>query len=81
MGARGKGGETFEESFVPIPRPPGGILKGHPMSDEREVRPDPDALLKRVEQAERRQARGRLRVFFGMCPGVGKTYAMLEKAG
>ena len=51
------------------------------MSDEREVRPDPDALLKRVEQAERRRARGRLRVFFGMCPGVGKTYAMLEKAG
>ena len=25
-------------------------------------------------------ARGKLRVFFGMCPGVGKTYAMLSAA-
>ena len=26
------------------------------------------------------QRRGRLKVFLGMCPGVGKTYAMLEDA-
>lgn len=51
------------------------------MSDERESRPDPDALLRSIERVERRKSRGRLRVFFGMCPGVGKTYAMLEKAG
>lgn len=42
-------------------------------------RPDPDALLKRV-QSEREQARGQLKIFFGFAPGVGKTYAMLESA-
>jgi two-component system sensor histidine kinase KdpD len=45
------------------------------MSD---TRPDPDALLRRVERAEAK--RGRLKVFFGAAPGVGKTYAMLEAA-
>ena len=43
-------------------------------------RPDPDALLASLKQAEARQSRGRLKVFFGMAPGVGKTYAMLEAA-
>jgi two-component system sensor histidine kinase KdpD len=42
-------------------------------------RPDPDALLRRLATDERR-ARGRLKVFFGASPGVGKTYAMLESA-
>jgi two-component system sensor histidine kinase KdpD len=42
-------------------------------------RPDPDALLRRVSATEGR-TRGRLRVFFGASPGVGKTYAMLEAA-
>ena len=51
------------------------------MIDEHESRPDPDALLRSVTREEKRRERGRLRVFFGMCPGVGKTYAMLEKAG
>jgi len=41
-------------------------------------RPDPDALLARVQADEARQARGKLKIFFGMAPGVGKTYAMLE---
>jgi len=45
------------------------------------VRPDPDALLRRVERDEQAQRRGRLKVFFGAAPGVGKTYAMLEAAG
>jgi two-component system sensor histidine kinase KdpD len=40
-------------------------------------RPDPDALLRRVEEEERRAGRGRLTLFFGAAPGVGKTYAML----
>ena len=26
-------------------------------------------------------ARGKLAIFFGMAPGVGKTYAMLQAAG
>src|SRR5438045_3375510 len=45
-----------------------------------EKRPDPDALLKRVQAEEVRQAEGKLKVFFGANPGVGKTYAMLEAA-
>jgi two-component system sensor histidine kinase KdpD len=44
------------------------------------VRRDPDALLARVEEAERRAARGRLRIYFGASAGVGKTYAMLAAA-
>ncbi|MBI3373867.1 MAG: sensor histidine kinase KdpD [Betaproteobacteria bacterium] len=43
-------------------------------------RPDPDALLARVKREESRAGRGRLRVFFGACAGVGKTYAMLTAA-
>ncbi|HEX5044345.1 MAG TPA: sensor histidine kinase KdpD [Candidatus Polarisedimenticolaceae bacterium] len=43
-------------------------------------RPDPDALLRRVRQEEGERSRGRLRIFFGASPGVGKTYAMLEAA-
>jgi two-component system, OmpR family, sensor histidine kinase KdpD len=39
-------------------------------------RPDPDALLALVGK----QARGRLWVFLGAAPGVGKTYAMLARA-
>ncbi len=45
-----------------------------------EVRPDPDALLERVQREERGAARGRLKVFFGASAGVGKTYAMLGAA-
>jgi two-component system sensor histidine kinase KdpD len=37
------------------------------------TRPDPDALLREA----RKQARGRLKVYLGMAPGVGKTYEML----
>jgi two-component system sensor histidine kinase KdpD len=47
------------------------------MSDGRR---DPDELLREVEAAERRAKRGKLVVFFGAAPGVGKTYAMLEAA-
>jgi two-component system sensor histidine kinase KdpD len=43
-------------------------------------RPDPDALLARVTEEEARARRGRLKIFFGASPGVGKTYAMLEEA-
>ena len=43
-------------------------------------RPDPEALLAQVREEERRAARGRLKIFFGSAPGVGKTYAMLEAA-
>ena len=43
-------------------------------------RPDPDELLDRVMREEDRQARGRLKIFFGASAGVGKTYAMLAAA-
>src|SRR5438477_13000784 len=45
-----------------------------------EARPNPDALLAALQRDESKQRRGRLKVFLGMCPGVGKTYAMLEAA-
>ena len=43
-------------------------------------RPNPDALLAALQTEAARTQRGRLKVFLGMCPGVGKTYAMLEAA-
>lgn len=43
-------------------------------------RPNPDALLAALQTETARVQRGRLKVFLGMCPGVGKTYAMLEAA-
>jgi len=45
------------------------------MTDQR---PDPDALLARLQAEAAKQARGKLKIFFGAAPGVGKTYAMLE---
>jgi two-component system sensor histidine kinase KdpD len=41
-------------------------------------RPDPDALLKEVEREETKK--GRLKIFLGYAPGVGKTYTMLNEA-
>lgn len=48
--------------------------------DDEEDRLDPDALLSLAKQEERQKASGKLRIFFGMSAGVGKTYAMLEAA-
>ncbi len=49
------------------------------MTDD--ARPSPDALLREAE----REARGKLKIFLGASPGVGKTYEMLlegaEKLG
>src|SRR5258706_9715033 len=42
----------------------------------KERRPSPDALLKEAGQA----GRGRLKIFLGAAPGVGKTYEMLVQA-
>lgn len=44
------------------------------------VRPDPDVLLQGLQAEAAREARGKLKVFFGACAGVGKTFAMLEAA-
>lgn len=43
-------------------------------------RPNPDALLASIRADEAKARLGRLKIFFGMCPGVGKTYAMLQAA-
>jgi two-component system sensor histidine kinase KdpD len=45
-----------------------------------DTRPDPDALLASLNREQQRAQRGKLKVFFGMCPGVGKTFAMLRAA-
>ena len=43
-------------------------------------RPNPDALLATINKETARQQRGKLKIFFGMAAGVGKTYAMLLSA-
>ena len=45
-----------------------------------EARLSPDALLAQVQQDDAQAHRGKLKVFFGASPGVGKTYAMLMAA-
>lgn len=39
-----------------------------------------DRILASIRREEGRSGRGLLKIFFGMAPGVGKTYAMLEAA-
>ncbi|AOV15969.1 two-component system sensor histidine kinase KdbD [Acidihalobacter aeolianus] len=45
-----------------------------------EQRPDPEQLLRQIDADEAQSKRGRLKIFFGACAGVGKTYAMLAAA-
>lgn len=45
-----------------------------------DARPNPDVLLTSLQRQDAQAKRGKLKVFFGMAPGVGKTYAMLEAA-
>src|SRR6202050_3134448 len=51
------------------------------MAEQRrdsEHRPSPEALLEAARREERRI--GKLRIFVGAAPGVGKTYEMLQQA-
>jgi two-component system, OmpR family, sensor histidine kinase KdpD len=51
------------------------------MADQRteiDQRPSPEALL--AEARREGKGRGRLKIFVGAAPGVGKTYEMLETA-
>ncbi|MGC2063150.1 MAG: sensor histidine kinase KdpD [Thermodesulfovibrionales bacterium] len=43
-------------------------------------RPSPDELLAQLKVDEEREQQGKLKIFFGAAPGVGKTYAMLAAA-
>ena len=45
------------------------------MASSGDGRPDPDALLRAAAQ----EGRGRLKIFLGAAPGVGKTYEMLSE--
>jgi two-component system sensor histidine kinase KdpD len=47
------------------------MIQHRPTFDARSISPEP---------GNARVARGRLKIFFGMGPGVGKTYAMLKAA-
>jgi len=46
------------------------------MGEQKDRRPSPEALLRIAEQG----GRGRLKLFLGAAPGVGKTYEMLSAA-
>lgn len=50
------------------------------MTSADEARPDPDTLLADIAREEQRNRRGRLKIYLGATPGVGKTFAMLSSA-
>ncbi|WP_392536527.1 DUF4118 domain-containing protein [Legionella sp. 227] len=47
------------------------------MTDKR---PDPNALLQQVLEEEQQKQRGKLKIYLGAAPGVGKTHSMLHEA-
>lgn len=47
------------------------------MSDQRL---DPEILVKRAQEEASREKRGKLKIYLGASPGVGKTYTMLQDA-
>jgi two-component system sensor histidine kinase KdpD len=59
-------------------RQPRAIVLPMPTADRTELdqRPSPDALLEAAVQ----EGRGKLKIFLGAAPGVGKTYEMLQAA-
>jgi two-component system sensor histidine kinase KdpD len=72
---------------LPCPREQAHAQWAFPLQTHRysgavadETRPNPDVLLAALQKEDAKQTRGKLKVFFGMAPGVGKTYAMLEAA-
>ncbi|TAL68865.1 MAG: sensor histidine kinase KdpD [Bacteroidetes bacterium] len=50
------------------------------MVTQEENRPDPDKLLDSIQKEEAKGNRGKLKIFLGMCAGVGKTFSMLQSA-
>ena len=47
---------------------------------DNQERPNPDELLQLLKKEEEKEKKGKLKIFFGMCAGVGKTYDMLKDA-
>ncbi|MDD1744821.1 MAG: DUF4118 domain-containing protein [Candidatus Methanoperedens sp.] len=50
------------------------------MDEEEYKRPTPEAMLEVAQKEEAQGKRGKLTIYFGAAPGVGKTYAMLSDA-
>ena len=50
------------------------------MTDSEHKRPEPESLLAIAKQEEKAKKRGKLTIYFGAAPGVGKTYSMLSDA-
>jgi two-component system sensor histidine kinase KdpD len=49
------------------------------VDDTQFARPDPEALLRRVQAAERAEHRGQLKIFLGYASGVGKSFRMFDE--
>ncbi len=49
------------------------------MTGRSDRRLDPDELLRRVQAEERRERRGRLKIFLGYAPRVGKSFRMFDE--
>ena len=47
---------------------------------EEDSRPDPDELLENIKKQEELGKKGKLKLYLGMCAGVGKTFSMLQDA-
>lgn len=45
-----------------------------------ESRPDPEKILQKMRDEERKERQGKLKIYLGAAPGVGKTYEMLRDA-
>jgi two-component system sensor histidine kinase KdpD len=50
------------------------------MADSNIKRRNPDLLLKRFEEEQTQENGGKLKIYLGAAPGVGKTYSMLQDA-
>ncbi|MFM8453382.1 MAG: sensor histidine kinase KdpD [Gammaproteobacteria bacterium] len=50
------------------------------MNKNNENRPNPDDLLKKIQEENTKEQKGKLKIYLGAAPGVGKTYAMLKQA-
>lgn len=50
------------------------------MIDSDNKRPDPDEILAFLQNEEAKLNSGKLKIYLGMCAGVGKTYSMLLQA-
>ncbi|MCS6807466.1 MAG: DUF4118 domain-containing protein [Bacteroidota bacterium] len=56
------------------------ILSGEADIIEEHLRTAPEYVLHELQREEEHERRGKLKIFLGMCDGVGKTYAMLHEA-